>query len=160
MSEPLTQTQIDNMNSSAFKGWQKADTQLQDLLLIIFGANGERVENSIGLTVMVGGATISGLAVPHGTWHKKFAESLEQASPGFGDAMEKMKAASDAVSADMREKREENDLITPPAYYLHFNECYIFADGGRTPIKSGPWRVTLDKVDAWHLGSHTEPDDE
>ncbi len=115
-----------------------------DELLIDIAARVESGQtNQMPLTVVTGGAVITGRLAPEAVWRQRVSEVLT-ASAQLGDF-------SDAFDTPAKEDGR------PPAY-LHFHVARILQGTVAIPETGGMYRVAIEAVSAWTVGDFSYSD--
>lgn len=118
-----------------------------DLILTILGEVAESSGLELGITLSVGGTTITGVLVSEET----YIEGIRDALGASGEAG---KALGDGLAkgfAEFRERRESDD--SEPIVYLHLKRARLVTQGDRSTDVW--WRVRAVEVDAWTFGEMT-----
>lgn len=92
--------------------------------------------NQMSLTVVAGGAVITGRLAPEAVWRQRVSEVLAESASLSG-----FSAAFTAVT------REEG-----PPRYLHFHVARILQGSVGIPETGGMYRVAIEDVSAWTMG--------
>jgi hypothetical protein len=112
----------------------------------------------IGLTLMVGGLTVSGVLISGKKYFEELGESVRAAK---SQSPEMMNTLAETWSSFSRiyEKPEgaSDDWLLPPASYIHLRSAYVFAPGaGHLPTGKGTlWRGRVAAVDGFAIGNLT-----
>lgn len=110
--------------------------------------------DQLGISVLVGGAWVTGQLVGARSWFEGLARSLDEAgaAEGFGDVI-RMVGASVYPSESEREAAGELTDEQPLPAFLHLRDAHLLGGDGRAvPSTGGFVRVRVDEVAAWMLG--------
>ncbi|MEU3058762.1 hypothetical protein AB0P12_31915 [Streptomyces subrutilus] len=121
-----------------------------DLLVDIAAMVESEQTNQMSLTVVVGGAVLTGRLAPEGVWRQRVAEVLrdsDQLGP-FADVFGSA-ARSAAPSAPA-------DRAAPS--HLHFHVARILQGTLGIPETGGMYRIALADVSAWTVGDFSYSD--
>jgi hypothetical protein len=151
----LTQEEKDDIDDRIRKARPSVDTELQDLLDMVFGADNEHEDGRISMTLVTPGGIISGTAINGRRWHQQQIERFE-AVPGGGGApiAANMKAIDELALPKIKEYREAANAEgrpRPVRAYVHFGEVRV--QNGGTTTKLNNLRVNLRTVVAWDPAS-------
>jgi hypothetical protein len=134
----------------AFGPWEPApyDEMLERL---VAAANGG--EFSMGVTLTVGGAVITGDLVGGEAWLDALVQRLET-SPRAG-------MVGQGLATELRKRftptgEELNDELNHPLQYIHLMNATAVTGLGGNP--NGLWRVRVAEVTAWTLGTLRLPE--
>ena len=132
-----------------------AEEPYRDLMLASFVNLANQASlDELGISLMVGGAWVTGQLVGARSWFEGLARSLDQAgaAEGFGDVI-RMVGASVYPSDSEREAAGEATDEQPLPAFLHLRDSHLIgADGRAIPTAGGFVRVRVDEVAAWMLG--------
>jgi len=144
---------IDPSSERAQLTAERRQVGADDLLMILVGwinsvAHETDVGLGVGLSVVVGGTVISGHLIGADDWLRKSAKSMNEG--GRGPA-----ASVNALLAKALDTWRANIAAdpAPESAYLHLADVRILFATGVTPLARSLWRVRLDEVQAWQLGS-------
>ncbi|MFH8491272.1 hypothetical protein [Streptomyces longisporoflavus] len=98
--------------------------------------------NQMSLTVVTGGAVITGRLAPEAVWRQRVSEVLTDS-----DRLAEFSAVFDAPA-----KKDE-----PPAY-LHFHVARILQGTVGIPETGGMYRVAIEDISAWTVGDFSYSD--
>lgn len=112
-----------------------------ELLVAISAAVESEQSNQMSLTVVVGGAVITGRLAPEAVWRERVAEVLED-SARLGPFSE--------VFSRGQEPRPGPTTETPT--HLHFHLARILQGTLGLPETGGMYRVAIKDVGAWTVG--------
>jgi hypothetical protein len=115
----------------------KPDELLVDLATLVESGH----SNQMSLTVVAGGAVITGRLAPEAAWRQRVSEVL---SPS-----DKLKDFSAVFTGASREG--------PPAH-LHFHMARILQGSLGLPETGGMYRVAIEDVSAWTIGDFSYTD--
>lgn len=122
---------------------------IPDRLLVDIAATVESEQSTqMSLTVVTGGAVITGRLAPEAVWRQRVSEvltdssSLRRFSPVF------MTASAD----DQQPARDE------PPTHLHFHVARILQGTVGIPETGGMYRVAIEDVSAWTVGDFSYSD--
>jgi len=113
---------------------------------------------TMGVTLLVGGAVVSGLLVGSIEYFESLASRLEEEGGEGGQAL------ADVYRTQAGEFREQmpsdfDEAFGAPyvATFIHLKNAHVFSPSGAyIPKNQGThWRGRLDSVDAWSIGSIT-----
>jgi hypothetical protein len=126
----------------------------RDLMLASFAnlAN-EASIGELGVSLVVGGAWLTGQLVGARAWFEGLARSLQETgAEGFADVIRMVGAQ---VYPSESEREAAGDVIDEtilPAF-LHLRDAFVLGPSGRpVPSQGGFVRVRVDDVSAWMLG--------
>jgi hypothetical protein len=126
---------------------QSVDWYLQNLVALV---NDTPIE--FGITLFVGGVTISGQLVSGKKYFETFAKEFSDAYPGSAETQENLRQAfaSHAAIYD----RKDGDEVAPPPHFIHLINCRCFSPGGVLPSNRGVlWRGKINAVSGFSLGT-------
>lgn len=127
----------------------------RDLMLASFvDLANQAAIGELGISLVVGGAWMTGQLVGARAWFEGLAHRLEEAgaADGFADVIRRV-GASVYPSESEREAAGESvdDGIAPS--FLHLRDAVLIGPDGRgVPHEGGYLRVRIDEVAAWMLG--------
>ncbi|GIF41929.1 hypothetical protein [Actinoplanes xinjiangensis] len=105
------------------------------------------LDSRVGIVLAIPGGMLSGQLVRKATWYKEWFELIEHGGEGaesFATTLKHLFSASGRLGPD-------SEFIDHSGDYLHVIDGALTA-GNQTSSKM-PWRVRLDQVAAWSLGS-------
>ncbi|MEU9287540.1 hypothetical protein AB0D57_23175 [Streptomyces sp. NPDC048275] len=117
----------------------KPDELLVDVATLVESEH----SNQMSLTVVAGGAVITGRLAPEAVWRQRVSEVLAD-SPRLSDF-------SAVFTATTRE-------VGPPTH-LHFHVARILQGTVGIPETGGMYRVAINDVSAWTMGDFSYSDD-
>jgi hypothetical protein len=122
----------------------KPDDLLVDIATMVESAQ----SNQMSLTVIVGGAVITGRLAPEAVWRERVSEVLKDS--------DRLGRFSGVFTADRTEDRPERG---EPPTHLHFHLARILQGSVGIPETGGMYRVAISDVSAWTVGdfSYSEP---
>lgn len=105
--------------------------------------------NEIPLTLSCGGTVVAGIAVPRETWVDLLGGEFRQALPSpFGDEVAAgLRSVDERTTEDEAAARAEG--AEPSFGYVNLKNAVLVPSG----TWLGLWRVRLDRLDGWTLGS-------
>ncbi|GHE90323.1 hypothetical protein GCM10018785_66540 [Streptomyces longispororuber] len=113
-----------------------------DELLVAIAAEVEsQRSNQMSLTVVVGGAVITGRLAPEAVWRERVAEVLKDS--------DRLGPFADVFAGGPREPRPAHD---EPPTHLHFHLARILQGSLGIPETGGMYRVALKDINAWTVG--------
>ncbi|MER7688814.1 hypothetical protein [Streptomyces sp. NPDC097610] len=119
-----------------------------DELLVDLGALVESEQsNQMSLTVVVGGAVITGRLAPEGVWRERVSEVLKDS--------DRLGPFSDVFSADRTVGRPAPGGAPT---HLHFHLARILQGSVGIPETGGMYRVAIKDVSAWTVGDFSYSD--
>lgn len=127
------------------------DRLLELLLAVVPGETDS--DNAVGITVVVNGAVVSGLAVSLAHWQQLWTTEIRAANKPLGDVFNTVMADWVTERADIVARREAEDRPTPGPSYLHLKDAHIVTGGFRQHL--GLMRVRRARIDAWTLSQLT-----
>ncbi|MDQ0951277.1 hypothetical protein QFZ24_005200 [Streptomyces phaeochromogenes] len=108
--------------------------------------------NQMSLTVVVGGAVITGRLAPEAVWRERVSEVLNDSDRlGPFSAVFGAEPATDGPDDGPDDGPEGGDRGEPPAY-LHFHLARILQGNIGIPETGGMYRVAIEDVSAWTVG--------
>ncbi|MFP5319239.1 MAG: hypothetical protein ACLGI2_13235 [Acidimicrobiia bacterium] len=126
----------------------------RDLMLASFAnlAN-EATIGELGVSLVVGGAWLTGQLIGARAWFEGLAKSLDETgADGFADVIRMVGAQ---VYPSISEREAAGDVVddTQLPAFLHLRDAVILGTSGRpVPSQGGFVRVRVDDVSAWMLG--------
>lgn len=133
----------------ASQSWYDVDSQLSDLLDIVFGEDDENPEGGTAVTVVAQGTVISGQLISAAKYREDQAASIETDSPELAASLRARSKAWEG-NRDNRRVLKDNDSIPALRADLHFGEATVYSAAGRIQLDNV--RVDLKDVSAWALG--------
>ncbi|MEU5270314.1 hypothetical protein [Streptomyces hygroscopicus] len=119
-----------------------------DELLVDVAAKVESEQsNQMSLTVVTGGAVITGRLAPEAVWRQRVSEIL-------GDS-DRLGPFSGVFTADGTQDRSER---REPPTHLHFHVARILQGSMGIPETGGMYRVAIKDVSAWTVGDFSYSD--
>ncbi|MGP4048390.1 hypothetical protein [Streptomyces sp. 2A115] len=115
----------------------KPDELLVDISAMVESAQ----SNQMSLTVVVGGAVITGRLAPEAVWRERVSEVLKDS--------DRLGPFSGVFAADRAEARPEGGEAPT---YLHFHLARILQGSIGIPETGGMYRVAIRDVSAWTVG--------
>ncbi|MGW7519796.1 hypothetical protein ACWGJ2_29870 [Streptomyces sp. NPDC054796] len=115
----------------------KSDALLVDIATLVESGH----SNQMSLTVVAGGAVITGRLAPQAVWRQRVSEVLAD-SASLGDFS--------AVFAAMRDEG--------PPEHLHFHVARILQGTVGIPETGGMYRVAIEDISAWTMGDFSYSD--
>lgn len=103
--------------------------------------------NQMSLTVVVGGAVITGRLAPEGVWRERVSEVLKDS--------DRLGPFSDVFAADRTVGRPEPGGAPT---HLHFHLARILQGSVGIPETGGMYRVAIEDVSAWTVGDFSYSD--
>ncbi|OAH15443.1 hypothetical protein [Streptomyces jeddahensis] len=118
-----------------------------ELLVAICAMVESEQSNQMSLTVVVGGAVITGRLAPEAVWRERVSEVLRDS--------DRLGPFADVFTFDRREGRP--DRGEPPTH-LHFHLARILQGSLGIPETGGMYRVAIKDVSAWTVGDFSYSD--
>ncbi|MFJ9904451.1 hypothetical protein ACIRVK_16400 [Streptomyces sp. NPDC101152] len=115
-----------------------------ELLVAISAAVESERSNQMSLTVVVGGAVITGRLAPEAVWRERVAEVLKDS--------DRLGPFSDVFVRDPRGDRPGRGEAPT---HLHFHLARILQGSLGIPETGGMYRVAIEDVSAWTVGDLT-----
>ncbi|MEU2338660.1 hypothetical protein ABZ770_42225 [Streptomyces sp. NPDC006654] len=112
-----------------------------ELLVAISAAVESERSNQMSLTVVVGGAVITGRLAPEAVWRERVAEVLKDS--------DRLGPFSDVFARGPRGNRSGRDEAPT---HLHFHLARILQGSLGIPETGGMYRVAIKDVSAWTVG--------
>jgi hypothetical protein len=112
-----------------------------ELLVAISAAVETERSNQMSLTVVVGGAVITGRLAPEAVWRERVAEVLKDS--------DRLAPFSDVFARGGREKRPGRGEAPT---HLHFHLARILQGSLGIPETGGMYRVAIQDISAWTVG--------
>ncbi|WP_205478567.1 gas vesicle accessory protein GvpU [Sphingomonas arenae] len=109
----------------------------------------------LGLTLMVGGTTVSGILINGKKYFEKLSAVVREVDGGNNEVMQTIADSfSDLGRIYDRPDDAAEDWILPPASFIHLKSAYVFTPGGGSlPNGEGVlWRGRINSVDGFTLG--------
>ncbi|MFG3582440.1 hypothetical protein [Streptomyces sp. NPDC047990] len=103
--------------------------------------------NQMSLTVVVGGAVITGRLAPEAVWRERVSEVLEDS--------DRLGPFADVFTAGRAQSRPERG---EPPTHLHFHLARILQGSVGIPETGGMYRVAIEDVGAWTVGDFSYSD--
>lgn len=103
--------------------------------------------NQMSLTVVTGGAVITGRLAPESVWKERVSEVLTDS--------ERLGPFSGIFTADRPQDRAERG---EPPTHLHFHVARILQGSIGIPETGGMYRVAIEDVSAWTVGDFSYSD--
>ncbi len=116
----------------------KPDELLVDVAALVESGH----SNQMSLTVVAGGAVITGRLAPEKAWRQRVSEVLADS--------DHLSAFSTAFTASPRDEG--------PPKYLHFHVARILQGSVGIPETGGMYRVAIKDVSAWTMGDFSYSD--
>jgi hypothetical protein len=123
-----------------------------DELLVDIAAKVESEQsNQMSLTVVIGGAVITGRLAPEAVWRERVSEVLRDS--------ERLRPFSGVFSADRAADRAAGrpGRGEPPTH-LHFHVARILQGSVGIPETGGMYRVAIEDVSGWTVGDFSYSD--
>ncbi|WMX46222.1 hypothetical protein [Streptomyces roseicoloratus] len=105
--------------------------------------------NQMSLTVVIGGAVITGRLAPEAVWRQRVSEVLADS-----DRLGEFSVAFAAGSGDESAAGSGDETPT----HLHFHMARILQGTTAIPETGGMYRVSIEDVSAWTIGDVTYSD--
>ncbi|MER7403468.1 hypothetical protein ABT373_13505 [Streptomyces sp. NPDC000070] len=118
-----------------------------ELLIAISAAVESERSNQMSLTVVVGGAVITGRLAPEAVWRERVAEVLK--------ASDRLGPFSDVFTRGPRQNRPGHGEAPT---HLHFHLARILQGSLGIPETGGMYRVAIKDVSAWTVGDFSYND--
>ncbi|MEV2193078.1 hypothetical protein AB0I02_19120 [Streptomyces phaeochromogenes] len=103
--------------------------------------------NQMSLTVVVGGAVITGRLAPEAVWRERVSEVLNDS-----DRLGLFSAVFGAEPTDGGPEGGDRGGHGEPPAYLHFHLARILQGNIGIPETGGMYRVAIEDVSAWTVG--------
>ncbi|MGW4672152.1 hypothetical protein [Streptomyces sp. NPDC004324] len=103
--------------------------------------------NQMSLTVVVGGAVITGRLAPEAVWRERVSEVLKDS--------DRLGPFADVFTAGRAQSRPERG---GPPTHLHFHLARILQGSVGIPETGGMYRVAIEDVGAWTVGDFSYSD--
>ena len=116
--------------------------------------------NQMSLTVVVGGAVITGRLAPEAVWRERVSEVLKDSDrlgPFSGGLRRRAGSGRPRAAQPGRRIPSGGDRGEPPAY-LHFHLARILQGNIGIPETGGMYRVAIKDVSAWTVGDFSYSD--
>lgn len=127
------------------------DWYLETVLDFSHGFNDEHMDGIVGLTVIAGGAVVSGISISRAAWIAGMVDLYTQANVNTAPHIEKLFNFAHDTVAERAKSREEADLPTRARGFLHMKDARIGV--GDTYTQVPLWRGALADITGWSLGS-------
>ncbi|ATW49588.1 hypothetical protein ACWGJT_18435 [Streptomyces xantholiticus] len=119
-----------------------------DELLVDIAATVESEQsNQMSLTVVIGGAVITGRLAPEAVWRERVSEVLRDS--------ERLRPFSGVFSAEQTRGRPHRG---EPPTHLHFHVARILQGSVGIPETGGMYRVAIKDVSGWTVGDFSYSD--
>lgn len=125
---------------------RNVDNFLQSLVNVV---NDDEVE--FGVTLQVGGATISGTMVSFKKYFATFADNFAGAWPG--DGREEVRQGIMNLGASPEAPDDGTEVWKNPAQFVHLKDAQVFTADSSFPTGGTLWRGKLSAVDGFSLGT-------
>jgi hypothetical protein len=146
----MTDTGIDDDPDGLAAEDVESTDYLLELLVKLLGV--EAGDTRLSLTLMTSGGILSGEAVSLGTWERAIETALTGAqSDGSGDGLPGVLRVHVDAFAAAHESRRERGLSTPVPRFVHLRNARLWTATHSREV--GLWRVRIDKIDGWSLGT-------
>jgi hypothetical protein len=112
-------------------------------------------DTGVGITLVVGGAVLSGTLGGPRKWWEDQTKLAHAAIPGGGKAKAADMAADliDAFVAETRQEVLENAEVASETGYLHLRNVTVVTPTGRMPLSGGVMlRLQIEEVQGWSFG--------
>lgn len=132
----------------------KSDSELQDLMNLVFGSEDEGENASFGITLFLPSGVIAGTAISRRAWTARLNEALRGAGANGDKLAEAREQIFDAVEPKRKEVRAEAEAQgrpIGPRGFIHLKNAEL-KSGGQT-FNLTNTRVDLGHVSGWELGS-------
>ncbi|MFF8277330.1 hypothetical protein ACF05T_14655 [Streptomyces lateritius] len=120
----------------------KPDELLVDIAAMVESGQ----SNQMSLTVVTGGAVITGRLAPEAVWRQRVSEVLNDS--------ERLSEFSGIFGTTTRTTKEDDG----PPRHLHFHVARILQGTVGIPETGGMYRVSIDDVTAWTVGDFSYSD--
>jgi hypothetical protein len=127
-----------------------------DQLLVDIAAKVESEQsNQMSLTVVIGGAVITGRLAPEAVWRERVSEVLRDS--------ERLRPFSGVFSAERAAERAADRAAGRPGRgepptHLHFHVARILQGSVGIPETGGMYRVAIEDVSGWTVGDFSYSD--
>lgn len=132
---------------------EAAEHSLPDYFLRVLVFSCQEVDHSFGVTLTVGGSTITGTVVSEARYFDSLGDLVEEIGHGVADAF--LPAFRHAAMSSMVRAAVPYELVPssdPLPVFVNLIDCTILSGG--SVIASGvSWRGRLASVDGWFLGT-------
>ncbi|GIG40498.1 hypothetical protein Cph01nite_22600 [Cellulomonas phragmiteti] len=126
-----------------------ADGILDIFLTAVLGY--KDTDASVGITVSIGGALVSGTAIPRGRWQQLWFDSMRAAAPGLTTALEPHFDRQLDATAEVYDRRDKAGLPIPALKHLHLRDVTMWNTSQQVHLPI--WRARLDRLDGWSIGT-------
>ncbi|MET9561394.1 MULTISPECIES: hypothetical protein [Streptomyces] len=115
--------------------------------------------NRMSLTVVVGGAVITGRLAPEAVWRERVSEVLKDSDHlgPFSGVFLADRPQDSAAQADRADHTDHGDRAEAPTH-LHFHLARILQGNVGIPETGGMYRVAITDVSAWTVGDFSYSD--
>lgn len=155
MSDGDTTDLVDhNDEPTAVYSTDSKDWFLQSIIETAIAAGVE-----IGMTVTVGGTTVSGILINGKKYFEELGDLLEGSSRAEGDMQSVLGSAWRKFTAIYEKPEDSDDSWQPsPAAYIHLKNAFFHAPGqSRMPSNTGVlWRGKLSAIDGFSIGNFSQ----
>ena len=127
------------------------DIYLDLIISMVTGEDDRREDGAIGLTMQVGGHTVSGLVISRAEWISRFTDSMAEAGDDVSKAVNRAFRHFHDQGGEERARREAAGLPAGTRAFVHMKEVRI--SGADGPLVVDLWRGRLADVTGWSLGS-------
>ncbi|CAL4859993.1 hypothetical protein [Microbacterium sp. MM2322] len=115
----------------------------------------DQARGALGLTLMVGGAVVSGIAISRAEWIERTLTDFQPSNSAVVEEyLRPIWSHLHDHTVEESNRRDEADLPTRARRFIHLREVRIL--NGAT-MNVSTWRGDLASVDAWSLGSWNPP---
>lgn len=131
---------------------KRKDWYLDVMLTLAHGADDQRADGIVGLTVTLPGAVVSGLAISRSAWTAGVAEQYQdRGNSEAAAAIAEMFTVFNDESVSETTRRRAAELPTASRKFLHMKDVHMSM--GSNLIQLPYWRGSLADITSWALSS-------
>ncbi len=130
------------------------DVYLDILLNSVVGEKDDHLPGEFGLTVISGGAVVSGMVIARKAWVQLLIESVRDAgSAPLAEVLEGTLPRFEEELDAHSDRRDKLNLLAHKRTHIHMRDARIF-NGATTNVPL--WRGALEDITGWSMGSFSK----
>lgn len=133
-----------------------SDFYLDALLRMTFGDRNNN-SNSIGMTFMIDGTIVSGIAISGTEWARRMAERLLPASSSMSEGFSELTKDMEKRSTALMDTRIAEERPLPAFRFVHLRDVRVST--GVMTQEIPLWRGQIAKMSGWTIGSSNTPEE-